>query len=42
MILIYTTVGKYKDICTVTERLVNLYEETVDCSLEFCTFIIES
>ena len=42
MVLIYSAVRKYKDICTVTKCFVNLYEKTVDRSLEFCALIIES
>ena len=42
MVLIYATVRKDQDICALTESLINLYEQAVNGTFQFCTLIIQS
>ena len=40
MVLVYSPVGEYQDVCPVSVCLVNLYEKTVDGTLQFGALII--
>ena len=41
MIFVYSTVWKYKDVCTITICFINFNKKTIDCSLKLCTLIIK-